>query len=477
MMILSQVNRRLRIVLAIGAALTLAACQKPGLDFSDHDADLALQTLEAAPAHGFAAERFHIQRLKALLHSGNGGDRAEGARELKAALVDYARAQHGLTIPAQAFPKDWGLKPAPYDAEGGLNAALKAGSLQAWLEHQPPPLPAYQALQKAYVAYQKIPAAGGWPAVAADALAPDAPPPDFAALRLRLAYEDPQLTATPADQLPDAGLVAAVQRFQWAHGLQVTGQLDTGTLAALNTPAESYAAQIRANLERLRWLPRQEPPTRIDVNTAAAVMDYYVDGRLASHMLAASGKPGDDETPMLASAIDSIVFNPPWNVPQEIAQDEILPKGADYLERKGFVWKNRRLVQQPGPDAALGVVKFEFANPYAVYLHDTPAKAAFAQAQRAVSHGCVRLAQAIDLAKILLSNEPDWPAGRVDQTIASGDTVHVRLSRPVPVRLLYLTAFSDGDRLGFRSDLYGWDAQLLQLLDHPPPARKPGRKA
>lgn len=462
-------------VLALVAGLSLSACRQPGPLFTKHDSDLALAALAGAPAHGISAERFHVPRIERLLQSTDGGDRAEGGRELRAALIDYARAQHGLTIPGRAFPKDWGLRPAPYDAEASLDQALQAGTLSDWLAAQPPPAAAYQALQKAYVSYLKIQADGGWPAVAADALSPAAPSQAVAALRGRLAFEDGQLAQTPPEATTVADLIPALQRFQAAHGLPTSGQLDAATLAALNTSAESYAAQIRANLERLRWPPRQDPPTRIEVNIAAAVMDYYVDGRLATHMLAAAGKPGD-ETPMLVSQVDSIVLNPPWNVPQDIAEQEILPKGPDYLQAKGFVWKDGRLVQQPGPDAALGLVKFDFPNPYAVYLHDTPAKAAFALTQRAVSHGCVRLAQAIDLAKTLLSNEPGWSAARVDQTLASKDTVHVRLTHPTPVRLIYLTAFPDGGRIGFRPDLYGWDAELLQMLDHPLAARSSGRQ-
>jgi murein L,D-transpeptidase YcbB/YkuD len=212
-------------------------------------------------------------------------------------------------------------------------------------------------------------------------------------------------------------------------------------------------------------------------------VSFFADGKLATHMLAAAGRPGGDETPILASAVNEIVLNPPWNVPQEIADQELRPKGEAYLQREGFVTKDGpdgpRLVQQPGPDAALGLVKFSFDNPYAVYLHDTPAKAAFARSQRAVSHGCVRLAQAVSFARMLLSNEPGWSPERFDQVLASGETTHVKLTRTVPVRLLYQTAFPEGDRIAFRPDIYGWDAKVLELLDTAPkprPEAKSGRK-
>jgi len=455
------------LALALAGALAVAACEDR-CDLSGRNADLALAALKAAPEHGFAAERFHVQRIERLLESSAGGDRAEGARELRAALTDYARAQHGLTIAKSAFPSDWGLRPAAYDAETSLAQALRTGALKAWLDDLPPASPAYQALQKAYVSYLRIAANGGWPAIAATA------PP--ALLRQRLAFEDPQLSPAPPAPPQVGDLTPAIQRFQAAHGLPTSGKLDPQTIGELNVPALARAAQIRASLERLRWLPRQEPATRIDVNIAAAEMTYYRDGKPATHMLAASGRPGGDETPMLKSAIDAIVLNPPWNVPEEIAEREILPKGEAYLQAKGFARKDGRLVQHAGPDAALGQVKFDFPNPYAVYLHDTPAKAAFARTQRAVSHGCVRLAEAIALAKTLLADEPGWSPGRVDETLASGETVRIGLTHKVPVRLTYLTAFPGGDRIAFRPDVYGWDVRLLQMLDHPPTAPKTGRR-
>ena len=453
--------------------LGLQACQQPGGLGGGND-DLALAALKAAPEHGLPAERFHAEQIERLLQSGR---RAEGERQLKAALVDYARAQHGLTIPKSAFPDDWGLKPAAYDAEAELGAALEAGKLEAWLKAQPTPLPAYAQLRKAYLAYLKIHAAGGWPRVAPVALTAGAAGPQVAALRQRLAFEDAELGRGPVDTPADAGLVAALQRFQAAHGLPTSGRLDADTVAQLNVPADSRAAQIRASMERLRWLPRDEPATRIDVNTAAAETDYVVDGQSVMHMLSASGRPGGDETPMLKSAISAIVLNPPWNVPDGIAEEEILPKGEAYLQEMGFAMKDGRLVQQPGPQAALGQVKFDFDNPYAVYLHDTPSKAAFARSQRAVSHGCVRLAQAVPLARALLANQPGWSDARIDETLAAGETVRVELNQKTPVRLVYLTAFPQNGRIAFRPDIYGWDVKLLKLLDNPPKAKPNGKRA
>ena len=123
------------------------------------------------------------------------------------------------------------------------------------------------------------------------------------------------------------------------------------------------------------------------------------------------------------------------------------------------------LVQQPGPDNALGQVKFLFPNSYSVYLHDTPSRAAFNQAQRSVSHGCVRLERAIDLAKLLLGREGTWTPEKIDETLSGDETVNVSLKQPIPVRIFYWTAFVEGDQVSFRDDIYGWDEETLRDLD------------
>jgi murein L,D-transpeptidase YcbB/YkuD len=441
-------------LIPIIAATGLLACERPDPGagtLSRGDERHALEVLREAPAHGFAADTFGLDRIEAGLKS----DDPAARRQLQRAVITYAKAQHGLLIPRSAWPKDWGLKPAPYDAAAELKTALAQGKFDEWLDSQAPQSPAYQALQKSYAAYLKMVADGGWAAVASAS--------DVAGLRARLAAEDGAVS--PEGGL-DAGLAEAVKRFQLAHGLPPSGRVDKETLKELNVPAAVRAVQIRANLERLRWLPRETPATRIDVNTAAQTVVYYVDDKPALAMRAAAGKLGD-ESPMLSSAIDSIVLNPPWNVPEGIAAEELYPKGADYLARNNFITVDGgRLVQQPGPDSALGLVKFDFDNPYAVYLHDTPSKAAFNRSSRAVSHGCVRLERALDLARMLLANQAE--GARMDEILASRETTTVKLSQKIPVTLIYLTAFAQDGRVAFRPDIYGWDSRLVELLDHPP---------
>lgn len=245
--------------------------------------------------------------------------------------------------------------------------------------------------------------------------------------------------------------------LQEAYAQSLTEPPTPQSLAASST--------LRANLERLRWLPREEPVTRVDVNIASTTMIYVVNGQPKLTMRTASGKPGD-ETPTLASAIDNIVLNPPWNVPDGIAAEELMPKGEAYLAEHGYVTKDDgRLMQLPGADSALGLVKFDFDNPYAVYLHDTPSKAAFNRSSRAVSHGCVRLERAVDLANLILGQQPGWSPQRIQEVIATGETTTVKLKQAVPVRLMYLTATPSNGAIAYLPDVYGWDAPLIELLD------------
>jgi murein L,D-transpeptidase YcbB/YkuD len=422
---------------------------------------MALETLKSAPDHGFSAKRFHAQEIERLLGSAAG--RAEGERQLRCALLDYARAQHGLTIPANALPRAWNQRPSSYDAPAELDAALRSGRLRAWLDELPPQTPLYRTLQAAYVAAQQRGPEKPRPSEEVPSAAVGEHDPSTEAPRERPARERPEPADAAADAPADPSLVSAPQTNPADHELGPSGVPDDSRAARPSAPALSEAATLRVNMERLRWLARPEPARRIDVNIAAAVMDYFRDGELATHMLAVAGRRGD-ETPIVSSAIDSIVLNPPWHVPPRIARKEILPKGSAYLRARHFAWRDGRLIQRPGPKAALGRVKFDFPNPYGVYLHDTPTRSTFSQTTRTASHGCVRLERAVELARTLVAEEGSSSA-RIDSILNSGRTARLMLTPAIPVRLIYLTAVANGDTISYLPDVYGWDAKLLALLD------------
>jgi murein L,D-transpeptidase YcbB/YkuD len=300
--------------------------------------------------------------------------------------------------------------------------------------------------------------------------------PRAAALRARLAAEDSSVDAGGPAEV-DADLQQAVARAQRRFGFKPDGVVTAETLAALNQPVGQRVLQIIANLERWRWLPPTMPSTRVQVNSGAAIVTLFQDDRPMLSMKAVSGRPGD-ETPMLFSNIHSVVLNPPWNVPSSIATKELWPKekkNPGYLARNGFVvikteGGGSRLQQKPAK-SALGRYKFDFDNPYGVYLHDTPTQATFARYGRQASHGCVRLEKPKALAEALLATDPKWTPDAIAAALDKGDTLRVRLANQVPVFIFYWTAFASPDgSMNFRSDPYNWDRSLLQrigVLDAP----------
>lgn len=387
------------------------------------------------------------------------------------AALDHAKAVRAGRLSTADFQEDWALRPQPYDPYSSFVQAVSADRIGQWFAELPPPWAGYEGLREGLTRYRRIAADGGWKPIAAG---PDmglgAKGARVAALRQRLSVEDSAVSA--AGDAFDEGLRSAVQRAQRRYGLNPTGFVSTGTLAALNVPVATRVRQIMANMERWRWLPDQLPKDRIQVNIAAAVLTVFEGDQPVMSMKAVTGKPGGGETPMLQSTIHSVVLNPPWNVPAGIAKRELFPKGMGYLKANGFrvigEGDSARLQQASGDTSALGRFKFDFDNPFAVYLHDTPAKGGFSRFDRLASHGCIRLEKPNLLAKRLLRDVPEWSPEAIDEQVTgSTKTVRARLNTPVAVYLLYWTAFASGNgQINFRDDPYGWDAKLADKIEN-----------
>ncbi|WP_174301654.1 peptidoglycan-binding protein, partial [Caulobacter sp. S45] len=321
-----------RALLAGSAALTAAAfagargawAARSGL--TQGQVDTLVKALADAPSHGFRKTEFTPPDLADALKAQALQTPATQAR-LKAAILAYARAQRGQRLKPSDFLAEWSVRPAPYDPTPEFNAAIASDSLKPWLDSLPPRYQGYQALRKSLATYRTISAGHGWGTVpeADTPLTVGMSDPRVTALRARLAAEDSTVEAAPAQpDVYDPALQAAVQRFQGRTGLKADGEVGPPTLAVLNLPVGQRILQIEANMERWRWLPRQLPDTRIQVNIAAAVLAAYRDGEPVMAMKAVAGKP-EDQTPMLHSNISDIVLNPPWHVPDTIAKKEIWP--------------------------------------------------------------------------------------------------------------------------------------------------------
>lgn len=280
-------------------------------------------------------------------------------------------------------------------------------------------------------------------------------------------------------------LVEAVKAFQQDHYLEDDGIVGPATLRELNISPEQRLMQVRVNLERLRWLDKMLDPTMLLVDIAGARLLYFREGEIVWRTRTQVGTV-QRQTPLLKSRITHLTINPTWTVPPTILRQDKLPairrdigylarsnmKVLDYqgnvLDPNSINWQaptGIMLRQGPGPSNALGLVAIRFANPFTVYLHDTPSQHLFGRATRTVSSGCVRVEDAQRLVEHLLFDATEQEREHIERIQASGKTRNVNLPQPVPVLLAYWTVEVDMDnRLRFRSDNYGHDAKVAAAL-------------
>lgn len=392
------------------------------------------------------------------------------AQAMQAGRVDLSTSEYDIAIPRRQPP-----------VAAGLAEALKRGRLQPWLASLPPRAPEYLRLKEALAFYRGLAAKTDWPMLRLEpgrrSVKPGETSSALEPLRGRLVMLG-DLRARIAGNTLDPLTVQAVVRFQSRHGLERDGVIGPKTLAALNVPPAERAESISLNMERYRIMAHAIPPARVEVNAAAATAALFENGKPVLTMKTVVGKPSTP-TPILSSFINTVVINPPWIVPRSIYAGEIAPaiaRDPAYLAKHDMVWQEGQLVQRPGPDNSLGRLKFEFASPFAVYLHDTNAPSLFASENRFRSHGCIRLEKPLDLAVRLLALS-GWTRDRILAEIEKGQTERLELSRSMPVVVAYWTAYVDEDgTVEFRDDIYGRDATLAGLLrgeDIPPAGRCP----
>jgi murein L,D-transpeptidase YcbB/YkuD len=427
------------------------------------DGEAILRAVQAAPEFPAPPD---LEGAVGAMGSPNPRVRAAAGAAVARAAIILAQEEHGLPSNPAAVDPDWAIR-AAYDANADFAQARQSGRIPEWAAALPRHNPIYLNLLVAQRRYQAIVDHGGWRALPEGlTLRPGSKGREVIHLRRRLAIEGYAGLDSGAI-VYDHAVAGAVAEFQARHGLKQTGAVDAKTLAALNTPAEVRLATIDANLQRERWLPDSLPPDRIVADVAGAEVTLYENDQPALTMRSIVGEPSKP-TPLFVSYVQSIEFNPPWNVPSDIAKSELLPKGPAYLAKHGFSMVNGRLVQQAGPQSSLGRVKFEMPDPFAVYLHDTPGRNLFSVDSRGRSHGCVRLEKPNDLAVALLADQ-GWDLEKVNDTIDAGDTHWVRPTSHTPVYLVYRTAAApdDGPAI-FRPDLYGWDEKLNAALASAP---------
>ena len=424
--------------------------------WDDRSAEQLQAAIARAPAHGLKADMF----LKSLPEDSTGRELAltnaalSYASALASGYVDPSSLGNVYTIP----------RPRP-NLAAGLARALEGGDVGAWLDQLAPQTAEYRALSQAFLQVRQQAAQARAATVGTgDLIKPGRRDPRMPVIAATLeagGFLAPGRQAPQDPQLYSADLVNAVKRLQFNYGLEPDGAIGGDTVEAMNRGPADRARRLAVGLERLRWAERNPPATRIDVNTAATFLDYWRDGRHAGRRRVVVGEPGW-ETPQLQSPIYRLVAHPIWRVPDSIWEDELASKSSSYFAANHMEFRNGKLVQLPGPKNALGQVKFDMKNDESIYLHDTPAKALFAEAERHRSHGCIRVEGAVDFAHQLASEQGVLPD--LQEGLAEGDESFVSLKREIPVRLLYRTAYFEGGQVRLLPDVYGWDNAIASAL-------------
>ena len=413
------------------------------------------EAIAQASMHGLKPELF----LK-------GGE--DGPALVQAGLKYASALANGYTDPKELH-EVYTIPRPKTDVRAGLQQAIQNGNVGEWLNSLAPQTDEYKALSQAFVQYAKLAGQTDHQPIPSDtAIKPgarDARIPAIAAVLRSGGYipQQAQGPAGPAAYTP--ALVAAVKQYQSDMGTKPDGILGKETIGALSYGPAQRARQLAVAMERLRWLQRDPPKTRIDVNTAASFLDYWRDGQHVDHRKVINGE-SDKPTPQLQAPIVRLVAKPTWTVPKGIGEKELATKGQAWLRNNDFVMKNGQYVQQSGDKNSLGLVKFDMDDDEAIYLHDTPAKAVFAEADRHRSHGCVRVENAVQFATALAGQE--GVSDQFSKAMATDDEAFIKLPNPIPVRLLYQTAFWDGSRIQFRRDVYGWDENVAKALELAP---------
>ncbi|MFC1800183.1 murein L,D-transpeptidase [Candidatus Eisenbacteria bacterium] len=464
-----------------------------------HKVENLLKAIRGIQADGLYPWDYHLEGIERLLaeEADGGGGESYISADLDMLLTDaiLRLAYHMLfgKVDPERLDPNWnlsgeidGLEPA-----AGLEKALGSTNLYTFIEEFKPDQHFYLRLKDALASYRGIADMGGWGEVPLGKVLKKSEKDERVPILKERLYLTGDLEDIGNDTslLFGADLEEAVMRFQTRHGLSADGVVGPRTLEAMNVPVSDRIDQIRVNLERTRWVMQDITETFVIVNIAGFMTYYVDDSKIQWEGRSQVGKIYR-KTPVFKADMKYLVFNPTWTVPPTILAKDVLPavqKDVSYLERKnmsvldrsgkavnpqGIDWakydaRNFPYVfrQEPGPENALGLIKFIFPNEHSVFLHDTPSKSLFNRDARTFSSGCIRVENPFELAELLLSDQPGWTREKIAAVVESGKTQTVYLTEPVPVLLLYWTAFPGEDGIcNFREDVYDRDPAVLKAL-------------
>ena len=432
--------------------------------WSARDRDGLLAAIRDAKSDGLDPADYHLAAI----------ERSDDGEQRDLLLTDafFLLASHLLSgrVDPESIEPTWCLTPRANDLVAALETALELHDVRATITRMAPAHPEYAALRRFLAAYRRIEQAGGWPSVdAKKSLGMGDRGPLVAQLAARLVASGD--LPKGSDEF-DLTLDRAVRRFQSLQGLEPDGVVGRRTRAELNIGPAVRIRQIELNLERWRWLPANLGDPYALINIPAFSLAVTEHGHSVMSMRIVVGKDYL-RTPIFSGDITQVILSPYWNVPDSIAAKELWPKerrAPGYLAGEHIeVLRGGRLRQTPGAWNSLGLIKFNIPNQYGVYLHDTPAKSLFEASTRAFSHGCMRIEKPVELAEWLLRDRPEWPRERIVQESQRGIEKTVPVTKPLPVHVLYWTAFVDeSGELHFAPDIYQRDGRLDTAMRRAP---------
>ncbi|MGI3211074.1 L,D-transpeptidase family protein [Roseovarius tibetensis] len=448
-----------------------------------------VHALSQSGRHGLPEARYDLDGLIAQMSQARSlRDLGQVEVALTRAYLDYARdVQSGVLVPGRV---DNGIKREVSDQPAATYLdALRNGTAHEVMRSLPPQTNEYVRLMKEKLRLERLIAAGGWgPTVPAQSIEPGDTGGAVVALRNRLSAMG--YLGHSASGVYDGTIQAAVRTFQRDHGLETDGIAGPSTIGALNRSAAARLRSVIVAMERERWLPADRGQRHILVNLTDFSARILDDDAVTFRTRAVIGKNSSGRrSPEFSDEMDHMVINPTWHVPRSIVVKEYLPqmqRNRNAVSHLKLYNSNGREVsrnavdftaysartfpfamkQPPSSRNALGLVKFMFPNKYNIYLHDTPQKALFDRETRAFSHGCIRLQQPFDFAYELLSRQEADPKGFFHSVLDTGRENYVRLDQPVPVHIIYRTAFTKArGRTEFREDVYGRDGRIWDALN------------
>ena len=447
-----------------------------------------LSAFNSAADHGLPTNQYDADALISRLQAASTPqEQGRLEVELTRQFLDYARdVQTGVLVPSRI---DSAIhRQVPLRSRVGTLRAFAQSNPAGFIRSLPPQSPEYTRLMREKIAMERLLADGGWgPTVPGGKLERGDSGQRVVALRNRLIAMG--FLGRTTTQTYDDAIFSAVQQFQLAHGLATDGTAGPGTLEQINVSPERRLQSIIVAMERERWINRPRGERHIWVNITdftAKIIDNGVETFSTRSVVGA--RASDRVTPEFSDVMEFMVINPSWYVPRSIITKEYLPQlqanpnaarnllitdsrgrvvDRSTADFSGYTANNfpYSMREPPSQGNALGLVKFMFPNRHNIYLHDTPSKSLFGREVRAYSHGCVRLADPFDFAYALLARQTSDPQEFFQSRLRTGREQRVDLADPVPVHLIYRTAYTQAEgRTQYRRDIYGRDGRIWNAL-------------